>query len=329
MIRLREWICLIFVLACGFNVSAEPRARDRERFPPGLPVSLCNCRIIHHTGFTLCYDNDYKQARWVVYGLTTSETMGTAPRSNDFRIDPDVLSVCSALDDYRGSGFDRGHLAPAGDFKWSAQAMSETFFMSNMSPQQHGFNSGIWKNLEERVRGWAVENELVYVVSGPVFTDNMQCIGANKVAVPGHYYKVLLDYTEPELKATGFVLPNESSPLPLQTFLVTVDSVESLTGIDFYAELPDEQEEQLESHTDPVLWFNGATKATSYAHKKPDENDNSSRAKISANVCNKQCPQARRTGAQCKDGTKSSARGSGACSGHGGVKCWECEGDSE
>jgi|GEM_PF-256274 len=336
-IRLTASVLLCALIFYCPDAWSQARARDRERYPPGLPLFSGPLNIIHHTGFTLGYDDVFKQARWVVYGLTAEETRGAVKRTDDFRPDPDIVTGSPAPEDYRGSGFDKGHLAPAGDFQWSSRAMSETFFMSNMSPQRPGFNRGIWKKLEERVRIWAQENDTLYIATGPVFSDGMQVIGVNRIAVPGLYYKVLLDITEPELKAIGFVLPNESSSLPLQAFAVTVDSVESLTGIDFYPQLPDELENWLESHIDIRLWFIGEpSDAASYRQKalpkssavpavppvtKPQPPTS---LPNESGDCSRQCPPERRMGARCMDGTSSRARGRGACAGHGGVDCWEC-----
>lgn len=134
--------------------------------------------------------------------------------------------------------------------------MSESFFMSNMSPQKPGFNRGIWKRLEEQVRTWAEQNEELYVVTAGILKGDLPAIGVNRVGVPAYYYKVILDYKEPELKAIGFILPNEKSNKPLQSFAVTVDQVEKKTGIDFFHALPDDIEEKLESLSDHSMWFN-------------------------------------------------------------------------
>lgn len=158
-----------------------------------------------------------------------------------------VRTGSAELSDYRGSGYDRGHLAPAADMKWSPTAMSESFYMSNMSPQRPRFNRGMWKRLEEKVRTWATESEEIYVVTGPVLSDNLPTIGANQVAVPEYYYKVILDFKEPELKGIGFILANQSSTQPLATYAVTIDSVEVVTGIDFFPAIEDSLEERIES----------------------------------------------------------------------------------
>ena len=210
--------------------------------------------IITHTGYSLLYDETYEQADWVAYELTKEETGKGAKRTNKFIRDPQVKTGSADNSDYSGSGYDRGHMAPAGDMGWSSTSMAESFYYSNMSPQEPGFNRGIWKNLEELVRTWAVENQAIYVVTGPVLTSGLATIGNNKVAVPKYYYKVILDYTEPGLKGIGFILPNKASKEPLQAFAVTIDSVEKFTGIDFFPQLPDMQEKSIESTLTLQSW---------------------------------------------------------------------------
>ena len=154
-----------------------------------------------------------------------------------------------------GSGYDRGHMAPAADFKWSAEAMSDTFYLSNMCPQEPSFNRGIWADLEAVVRTMAYDNGEVHVVTGPVLTDGpYETIGKNEVAIPKQFYKVVLDYTDPDIKAIGFVLSNEGSDKALQSYAMSVDEVEEITGIDFYPSLPDDQEEAIESKVNTADW---------------------------------------------------------------------------
>ena len=146
-------------------------------------------------------------------------------------------------------------MAPAADFRWSFDAMNDTFYLSNMCPQTHAFNAGIWSDLEEAIRSIAYEDETIYVVTGPVLTDGpYETIGENNVAVPKYFYKVVLDYSAPTVKAIGFILPHENSKEPLSYFAVTVDEVEEKTGLDFFPLLPDEEEERLESSLDTTLW---------------------------------------------------------------------------
>jgi endonuclease G, mitochondrial len=225
-----------------------------------LPSHSPNDQIIHHSAYILKYNEHYEQAEWVVYRITDEYLLGSVERTDNFRSDPNVRTGSAGLSDYRRSGFDRGHLAPAAAMKWSAQAMSESFFMSNMSPQRPGFNRGIWKNLEAAVRIWGEQNDEIYVVTGPVLKGELATIGNNLVAIPNHYYKVILDYQEPDLKAIGFLLANESSKEPLHSFAVSVDSVELFTGIDFFPVIDDSLEESLESNLMVGEWgFEGKT----------------------------------------------------------------------
>ncbi len=219
-----------------------------------IPGTLPKDIIITHAGYSLLYSELHEQATWVAYKLTRAETKKMASRTNKFIPDPLVTTYSANNRDYAGSGYDRGHLAPAGDMGWSAITMAESFYYSNMSPQVPAFNRGIWKRLEELVRTWAIENDAVYVVTGPVLTVGLSGIGPNDVSVPKYFYKVILDYTMPDIKGIGFILPNAGSGDALQNYAVTIDSVEKLTGIDFYPALPDGQEKQIESSLCIPCW---------------------------------------------------------------------------
>ncbi len=224
--------------------------------------------VVRHPGFALLYDEEHEQARWVAYHLTRDELYGTAKRKDNFRADPSISTGSAELADYRGSGYDRGHLIPAGDLTWSDEAMSASFYLSNMSPQDGSFNRGIWSQLEATVRNFADTEGSVYVVTGPVLTDGpYRTIGANEVSVPNAYYKVILDYEEPELKAIGFVLPNEGSKSDLKGYATTVREVEELTGLDFFHRLPDTQEELLETRYDTEAWDFSAFTASDKARQ--------------------------------------------------------------
>ena len=229
----------------------------------GLPYYTQSDQIISHTAYTLKYSEQHEQASWVAYTLKSSHTSGTVGRTDDFRKDYKVKTGSASLSDYKGSGYDRGHLAPAGDMKWSSTAMSESFYMSNMSPQLPGFNRGIWKKLESTVRNWASDNGEIHVVTGPILTGSYPSIGSNQVSIPNYYYKVILDYKEPELKGIGFILLHEKSNSSLKSFAVSIDEVERKTGIDFYHALPDEIEKQIESSIDVSKWSFRSSKSYS------------------------------------------------------------------
>ncbi len=243
-------ICLFFI--CGLSVGQSKPATIQGKLE--IPATQTGDVIINHTGYSLLYNEKHEQASWVAYELTEKETNKLFERSDKFLVDPKVSTGSATSADYKESGYDRGHLAPAADMSWSELTMVESFYYSNMSPQLPGFNRGIWKSLEELVRSWAIENNSIYVVTGPVLSSGLKTIGVNGVSVPNYYYKVILDYSESSTKAIGFILPNQSSDRQLQEFAVSVDSVEKVTGIDFYYLLPDDQEASLESSVCVSCW---------------------------------------------------------------------------
>lgn len=219
-----------------------------------LPKIVSTDQIVKHIGYTLSYSEVHEQAKWVAYVLTAEETSRIVKRSNKFKVDPEVKTGSAEDADYKHSGYDRGHLAPAADMGWSSIAMQESFFYSNMSPQIPAFNRGIWKTLEELVRQWAIENSALLIVTGPILEDNLPKIGPNGVSVPRYYYKVIVDYIEPEIKGIGFIIPNEGSNETLQNFAVPIDSVQRVTRINFFAKIPIEQQKEIERKLCKKCW---------------------------------------------------------------------------
>lgn len=225
-------------------------------FALGLEIPASDpVEIIDHNWYSLKYSEAWEQPAWVAYELTRDELRGNTKRVDSFRPDPSVITGSAELEDYRGSGFDRGHLIPAADLKMSAESMRESFYLSNISPQEPLFNRGIWLELESCVRTWAWENESVYIVTGPVITQEItKTIGDNEVAVPDYFFKVVLDAAGENKKAIGFIMPNKAGDYELAAYAVSVDSVEELTGLDFYFLLPDELETLLEADFDTGDW---------------------------------------------------------------------------
>lgn len=215
-----------------------------------------NEQVIRHEGYTVSYNSDYRIANWVAYELTAKEAKSTkAERSNKFVPDPEVKGVSATNEDYTRTGYDRGHLAPAGDMKWSAKAMRESFYLSNICPQKPGLNRGIWKELEEQCRLWAKENGSLWIVTGPVLTDSMKRLGKNRVAVPQTFYKVICTIVNNEYKGIAFLFDNRDyDKTPLKSMAVSVDSVEKVTGIDFFPALPDNLEKKMEASVDKSSW---------------------------------------------------------------------------
>ena len=253
-----------------------------------LPASTSG-QVIDHGAYTLSYDEQHEQAEWVAYELTASEVNGRYERTDNFRRDPQVETGSASLADYKGSGYDRGHLAPAGDMSYSRRAMSKSFYLSNMTPQEPGLNRGIWRQLESQVRDWAVSKGSVYVVTGGILNGGYKDkIGANDVTVPSHYYKVIMDYNGPsQSKAIAFILPNKRGTRPLKAYAVSIDRVEDRTGIDFFHELPDAVENRLEASASSDAWsFSSSSGSSSRRYNKKQYHTDSDN-KINVNAASK------------------------------------------
>ncbi|MCB0630407.1 MAG: DNA/RNA non-specific endonuclease [Saprospiraceae bacterium] len=249
-------IYFVFDYFTGNNNTTTPETTDTYQAEAYfLPSS--SGQVIEYRDYVLSYDEEHEQAEWVAY-ILTKENLEKPwnKRTDNFLPDSRVKTGSSTPDDYRGSGYDRGHLVPAADMAYDPEAQEETFLMSNISPQARNFNKGIWRELEELTRNWAKKFDQLYVVTGPVLTQEPKgYIGENEVAVPASYFKVLLDLTEPEQKAIAFLIPNQVSFEPLYNYVVSIDAVEDLTGIDFFPELmPKDLEEKLEASYNIDLW---------------------------------------------------------------------------
>jgi len=229
-----------------------------------IPIS--DGQIVFHSYYMLSYSEKNEQAIWVYYELTPEMIYGAVSRTDDFREDNSIEEGSASLEDYKGSGYDRGHLAPAADMKLNRTSMSESFYLSNMSPQEASFNRGGWKKLEELVRTWCLEENKLYVVTGPIFQDNKGTIGMNQVTVPGYYYKVIFDPTD-EQKMIGFIMPNEKLTNSLVSYVVTVDKIEEITGKDFFSQLDDTIENSLESINHSNKWNFTITSTSSSSSK--------------------------------------------------------------
>ena len=216
---------------------------------PGVPSQLKS-----YTGMDLSFNSRCHIPNWVSWELTDEETTGEVGRTNKFYNDPDIEG-CPDSWDYSYSGYDRGHMAPAGDMKWSEQAMQETFFLSNICPQVKQLNTGSWKNLEEKCRQWAKIDGRIYIVCGPIIDDKpMETIGDSHVWVPSRFFKVIIaPYSNPA-RGIGFIMPNGKVEGGMQACAVTIDEVERITGYDFFASLPDDIEAELESQCNFHQW---------------------------------------------------------------------------
>lgn len=215
-----------------------------------LPLS--DGQIVHHNNYSLAYNEKNEQAIWVYYLLTSDMINGTISRKNNFRVDKKINKGSATLSDYKNSGYDRGHLAPAADMKNSAISMSESFLFSNISPQVPSFNRGIWKKLESLVRHWVDSEGDMYIVTGPILKDSLGTIGDNQVTIPKSFYKII--YCNQKEKMIGFIIPNKKSNDYLNSYVTTIDYIESVTNIDFFSSLDDFLEKELESNVNLLAW---------------------------------------------------------------------------
>lgn len=231
-----------------------------------LPALSTNETIVHHALFSLVYSEMHEQAKWVAHVIAPEVRTGLAGRSNDFRPDSLVKSgTCTDRDyflrdtlengsiKYDGFGFDRGHLAPSADFRWSTNALSESFYYSNMSPQRAEFNRDSWAKLEDRFRSYVERNQsALFVITGPVLRDGLPRIerAVSKPSIPAYFYKIL--YDEKQAYMSAFLMPNKRCDFAFDSYAVSVDSLEQLTGIDFFPSLPDSLESRLEKTNDPA-----------------------------------------------------------------------------
>lgn len=226
------------------------KANTNEFF---LPTSTTG-QIVHHEGYSLSYSEAHEQSEWVAYELKKSHLSNINHKRPYFEVDDAVKTGAAHWINYKNSGFDRGHLCPAGDRRYSQSAHDETFLTSNISPQEHEFNSGIWNTLEQKVRYWASKYDGVFVVTGGVLKGNMETIGDEQVSVPNQFYKIVLDNNHGNIKMIAFLIPHKNSNEPLSKFVVPVDSIENLTGLDFFSQLEDSLENKNERSNNSIDW---------------------------------------------------------------------------
>ena len=241
------------------NLEVQSETVERGKVPKDntnsyfLPTSTTN-QIIHHQNYSLSYSEPHEQAEWVAYELKSSHLSATNHKRPYFEIDNAVKTGAAHWRNYKNSGYDRGHLCPAGDRRFSKEAHDQTFLTSNITPQEHQFNAGVWNRLEQKVRYWAKKYNGVYVVTGGVLKNGLNTIGDEDVTVPNQFYKVILDNANGNTKILAFLMNHQDSDLPLYEFVVSVDTIEALTGIDFFPELDDALENELEASSSYKRW---------------------------------------------------------------------------
>lgn len=211
--------------------------------------------ILVYSGFVVNYNTEHLIPNWVAYELTADEVDGDVPRATGFSMDLSYKDRQAMREDYSNTGWDKGHMAPSADMKWSKAAMTESFHLTNICPQNHELNGRDWHVLENRVRSWARQFGHVWVVCGPIVKEQRYgTIGEQGVVVPDQFFKALLRQDENGTYQTiAFVFDNDSSRQPLKDAMITVGSLEALTGYDLFANLDDDVEVVVESQ---AVWEN-------------------------------------------------------------------------
>lgn len=234
-----------------------------------LPKIDSSENLISHKALFLVYDEQHEQAKWVLHKISTNILDGKVSRTNDFRTDPLVKSGSAEEKDYflktkkengkfnyDGFGYDRGHLAPSADFRWSKKALSESYYYSNMSPQLPTFNREKWAELESLIRGYVYDNKSDLIVyTGPILNLNLKKVprSVNSVSIPEQFFKVVIDFKAK--KAIAYLMSQEKSNYPIEYYATTIDEIEALTGIDFLHQLDDETEALIENQKDITFWM--------------------------------------------------------------------------
>ena len=223
-----------------------------------MPKITASDNVIIYTGFTVSYNTKTLIPNWVAYELTDVEVDGQFPRKGQFGMDFSFKGRQAMREDYSNSGWDKGHMCPAADSRWHWKAMQESFYMSNMCPQNRSLNSGSWQELEEFCRTWVEKEGTLYIVCGPIVKGKKyKTIGKNsekQIVVPDSFFKVLLSMKNNTPLAIGFIYENKAGKQPMKKQARSVDEVERITGIDFFPALSDSIEKQIEADCRPNDW---------------------------------------------------------------------------
>ena len=214
-----------------------------------------NDTLVRYDAFDVHFNSERGIANCALYELVNNELYGTVERDNEFMADPGVKG-CPLPEDYADSGFDRGHLVPAGDLKWNGTAMRQSFMLTNVGPMHKALNEGGWAKLEEKVREWTARDSALLVFTGPVVSDGDTTLASGRVKVPSAYYKVILAPCLRPMRVIAFIYPNGHSGGRLQQYAVSVDEVERRTGLDFFPTLSPEEQQRLESPVNLGAWVN-------------------------------------------------------------------------
>ena len=242
-----------------FDAKRAKTAKQGQITQYELPARLTDRpeQILQRTGYTTSYNSQTKTPNWVAWHLTKTHTYGRNQRASEkFTEDVDVKSPRATDQDYYNSRYDRGHMCPAGDNKWDATAMRQTFLFTNICPQNHGLNKYEWNDLEIKCREWAQQYGAIDIVCGPIFdhADSQQkTVGRNRVWVPDRFFKVVLCRSG-QPKAIGFIFLNAGVKQTMKEAVCSVDEIERLTGIDFFPALDDNVEQRIEAEARLSDW---------------------------------------------------------------------------
>lgn len=211
-------------------------------------------QIVKHAYYTLKYSEEHEQSLWVAYELKEEHLSSNQFKRPYFEVDPLVKTQAASWRNYKKSGYDRGHLCPAGDRRFSKKAFDETFLTSNISPQIHDFNAGVWNKLEQKVRHWVKNDKQLFIVTGPIFEDSKKTIGSEQVTVPTHFFKAILKYDRSNSKSIAFVLPHKKGIRDFKNYTISIDELEKKLDYDLFSSLEDKLEVKLESSDNKWMW---------------------------------------------------------------------------
>ncbi len=274
-------VCIALIAFGAYRLLAQEKEASRaswnttdEDWTEALKVATAPTTpsaVKEYEGFILSFNKENKTPNWVAWELLGTETDGAGTRTNKFWTDEE-LEGCPDTRDYRGTGFDRGHMVPAADQKWSPQAMHDCFSMANICPQDHSLNAGAWNTLENKERSWARRDSMLLIAAGPIYeaADTMR-IGKNGVRVPGAFFKVIAAPTANPPRGIGFIYPNMSAPGSMRVYAMPIREVEKATGLDFFSSLPDSLENIIEATTSFAEWDK---QGKAHRTKKQNKTDN-------------------------------------------------------
>ncbi len=243
MVKYLSFVLFIVLSACSVNKQTaiqEPKLKKSDNY-------------VTHSSYSLVFNQNTKQADWVAYKLAYYQLDKNYTRKNKFTPDTVQSIVTATNNDYKKSGYDRGHLVPAADRIWNEQALEETFLFSNISPQLPSFNRGVWKSIEEQTRVWAELYDSIYICTGPYFENTDISIGEN-VTVPTHFYKTILVYNDTIQQAVAFFFPHSNITDDFLNYSAPIDSIEQILKIDLYHLLPNKVEKRIEETVDRNFW---------------------------------------------------------------------------